>query len=169
MANRIQLTSDGHGAYLKAVDDAFGVDVDFSQLVKIYGNPGGDTPEKRYSPGECCGTKKKRVVGRPDEKHISTSFVERQNLTMRMCMRRFTRLTNAFSKKVENHCHAIALHFMYYNFCRIHKTLRVSPAMAAGVADKLWSLEDVIKIMDEYSSLEAHHNNVVRAAINQPS
>lgn len=137
--------------YLKAVHDAFGIDVDYSQLVKIYGNPGGsDTPEKRYSPGECCGTKKNRVVGHPDEKHVSTSFVERQNPTMRMCMRRFTRLTNAFSKKVENHCHAIALHFMNYNFCRIHKTLRVSPAIAAGVTDKLWSLEDVVMMMDAY-------------------
>jgi len=148
MANRIQLTSDGHKPYLVAVENAFGNDVDFAQLVKIYGSAGGDSPEKKYSPGECCGTKKTRIAGAPDDKHVSTSYVERQNLTMRMCMRRFTRLTNAFSKKVENHCHAIALHFMYYNFCRIHKSLRVSPAMAAKVTDRLWSLEDVVKLID---------------------
>lgn len=156
MASRIQLTSDGHKPYLNAVEAAFGNDVDFAQLVKIYGSPGGDSPEKKYSPGECCGAKKTRVVGNPDEKHVSTSFAERQNLTMRMCMRRFTRLTNAFSKKVENHCHAIALHFMNYNFCRIHKTLRVSPAMAAGVTDKLWSLEDVVNMTDAYFAEESN-------------
>jgi IS1 family transposase len=150
LANRVQLTTDGLKAYVNAVDGAFGSNIDFAQLVKIYGNPGGDTPEKRYSPGECCGTIKNRIMGNPDQKHISTSHAERANLTMRMCMRRFTRLTNGFSKKVENHCHAIALHFMYYNFCRIHKTLRVSPAMAAGVSDKLWSLEDVVEMTDCY-------------------
>jgi IS1 family transposase len=150
MANRIQLTSDGHRAYLTAVESAFGADVDYAQLVKIYGSVGGDNPAKRYSPGECCGIKKSPVTGAPNEKHVSTSFVERQNLTMRMCMRRFTRLTNGFSKKVDNHCHAIALHFMNYNFCRIHKTLRVSPAMAAGVSQTLWTLEDVVNMMDAY-------------------
>lgn len=148
MAGRIQLTSDGFTKYSNAVEAAFGADIDYAMLVKIY----GDTVEgqKRYSPAECVGTKKNRVVGNPDLCCVSTSFVERQNLTMRMSMRRFTRLTNAFSKKVENHAHAIALHFMNYNFCRIHKTLRVSPAMAAGASEKLWSLEDVVDMMDAY-------------------
>jgi IS1 family transposase len=141
MASRIQLTSDGHRAYLEAVESAFGGNVDYAQLVKIYGaTPQADT---RYSPAECIGAKKERVVGHPDPAHISTSFVERQNLTMRMSMRRFTRLTNAFSKKIENHTHAIALHFMYYNFGRIHKSLRVTPAMAARVSDHIWSLEEI--------------------------
>lgn len=141
LANRVQLTSDGLKSYLDAVDGAFGGDVDYSQLVKIYGKPW--EVEKRYSPVECIGARKQPIIGNPDPKHISTSFVERQNLNMRMSMRRFTRLTNAFSKKVENHAHAIALHFMYYNFGRIHKTLRVTPAMAAGVAQHVWSLEEI--------------------------
>ncbi len=117
-------------------------------LIKVY----GDTVEgqKRYSPAECVGTKKNRMIGNPDLCCVSTSFVERQNLTMRMSMRRFTRLTNAFSKKIENHAHAVALHFMNYNFCRIHKTLRVTPAIAANVTDKLWSLEDVVDMVDAY-------------------
>lgn len=148
MTDRIQLTSDGFKKYENAVEAAFGPDVDYAMLVKVY----GDTVEgqKRYSPADCTGCLKNRVTGTPDEKHISTSFVERQNLTMRMSMRRFTRLTNAFSKKVDNHAHAIALHFMNYNFVRIHKTLRVSPAMAAGVSATLWSLEDVVKMSDSY-------------------
>lgn len=146
LANRIQLSSDGLRLYIDAVEGAFGNRIDYAQLVKIYG--GSDGGQKRYSSGYCIGTKQVNVIGKPEEKHISTSFVERQNLTMRMSMRRFTRLTNGFSKKVENHCHAIALHFMYYNYCRIHKTLRVSPAMAAGVTDKLWSLEDVVLMID---------------------
>jgi IS1 family transposase len=142
LSNRVQLTTDGHKAYLEAVEGAFGGDVDYAQLIKLYGaTPGGTTG--RYSPAECTGIKKVRVEGNPDEKHVSTSYVERQNLTMRMSMRRFTRLTNAFSKKLDNHIHALALYFAFYNFCRIHKTLRVSPAMAAGITDKLWSLEDI--------------------------
>lgn len=145
--NRVQLTTDGHKAYLNAVEEAFGDDVDYAQLVKLY----GDAPEAfkgRYSPAECTGSKKERVTGNPDRKHISTSYVERQNLNMRMGMRRFTRLTNASSKKIENHYHALALYFMFYNFVRIHKTLRMSPAIAAGVADRLWSMEDIVALID---------------------
>lgn len=150
LANRVQLTSDGHKVYLNAVENAFAGDVDFSQLVKIYGNaPGG---EGKYSPGECCGAVKERINGRPDPKHVSTSFVERQNLTMRMCMRRFTRLTNAFSKKVENLGHAVALHFMYYNFCRVHLSLRITPAMKAGVADHIWEIEEILALLDGNSN-----------------
>ncbi len=129
---------------MTAVEDAFGADVDFSQLVKLYGS--APETEARYSPGECLGCKQQRVVGNPDPLHVSTSFVERQNLTMRMSMRRFTRLTNAFSKKIENHAAAVAIHFMHYNFARIHKTLRISPAMAAGVSDHLWSLEEIAEL-----------------------
>jgi IS1 family transposase len=142
LANRVQLTTDGHNAYLEAVEGAFGDDVDYAQLVKLY----GDVPEAfkgRYSPAECVGTRKRRVTGDPKTAHVSTSYVERQNLTMRMSMRRFTRLTNAFSKKLDNHIHALALYFAFYNFCRIHKTLRMTPAMAAGITDRLWSLEDI--------------------------
>ncbi len=145
LAHRVQLTTDGHKPYLTAVADAFGTDVDYSQLVKIYGE--GPKTEARYSPAQCMGARKAIVSGSPEFGHISTSFVERANLTMRMGMRRFTRLTNAFSKKVENHEHAIALHFMHYNFCRIHQTLRVTPAMAAGVSKHVWSLEDVIGLL----------------------
>jgi IS1 family transposase len=149
LPNRVQLTSDGHRAYLEAVEGAFGSDVDYAQLVKLYGSLGGNTPERRYSPGECNGIRKRMVEGKPDADHISTSYVERQNLTMRMHMRRFTRLTNAFSKKVENHAHAVALHMMYYNFVRIHKTLRVTPAMAAGVTDRLWEIADIAKLVED--------------------
>ncbi len=150
LSNRVQLTTDGHKAYLEAVEGAFGADVDYAQLVKMYGNVGGGkSAEVRYSPAECTGIKKVRVEGNPDVKHVSTSYVERQNLTMRMSMRRFTRLTNAFSKKLDNHIHALALYFVFYNFTRIHKTLRVSPAMAAGITDRLWSLDDVIAKIDE--------------------
>ena len=147
LANRVQLTTDGHKAYLEAVEGAFGSDVDFAQLVKLYGPT--ITAPGRYSPAECTGIKKIRREGNPDIAHVSTSYVERQNLTMRMSMRRFTRLTNAFSKKLDNHIHALALYFVFYNFTRIHKTLRVSPAMAAGITDRLWSLEDVITKIDE--------------------
>ena len=147
LANRVQLTSDGHKAYLEAVEGAFGADVDYAQLVKLYG-ASPDSSKGRYSPAECTGIKKIPVEGNPDPKHISTSFVERQNLTMRMSMRRFTRLTNGFSKKVENHVHALALYFVHYNWMRIHKTLRVTPAMAAGLTDKLMDWEDIIAIMD---------------------
>jgi len=151
LENRIQLTTDGHRAYLEAVEGAFGGDVDYAQLVKLYGEP--VEQEKRYSPAQCIGAKKNSVEGNPDPDHISTSYVERQNLTMRMHMRRFTRLTNAFSKKVENHAHAVALHMMFYNFCRIHKTLRVTPAMEAGLADHVWDVAEIIAMID--SSLAA--------------
>ena len=146
LANRVQLTTDGHKAYLDAVEGAFGADVDFAQLVKLYGE--APTPAGRYSPGICTGAIKHPVEGRPDPKHVSTSYVERQNLTMRMSMRRFTRLTNAFSKKAENHTHALALYFTFYNFVRMHKTLRCTPAMAAGISDRLWSMEDVVALID---------------------
>lgn len=148
LANRVQLTTDGHRAYLEAVEGAFGADVDYAQLVKIYGE-GPQGQERRYSPMECIGARKRHVEGNADMAHVSTSHVERQNLTMRMSMRRFTRLTNAFSKKWENHVHAIALYFYHYNFCRIHKTLRVTPAMAAGITDRLWSFDDLIGKIDE--------------------
>ncbi len=147
LANRVQPTSDGHRAYLDAVEDAFGADIDYAQLVKLY----GDSPEaeKRYSPAECIGTRTRVVTGRPDEKHISTSYVERQNLTMRMHMRRFTRLTNGFSKKFENHVHHVAIYFLYYNFVRIHQSLRTTPAMAAGITTRLWEIEDVVRLLDD--------------------
>jgi IS1 family transposase len=146
LANRVQLTTDGHKAYLEAVEGAFGGDVDYAMLVKLYGETAG--PKGRYSPADCIGARKEKVEGNPDLKHVSTSYVERQNLTMRMSMRRFTRLTNAFSKKLDNHMHALALYFVHYNFCRIHKTLRVTPAMAAGVTDRLWSLEDIANVIE---------------------
>lgn len=144
--NRVQLTTDGYKPYLEAVETAFTGEVDFAQLVKLYGRPEGNTNERKYSPAECTGFKKTRVYGKPDEKHVSTSYVERQNLTMRMHMRRFTRLTNAFSKKIENHCYATALHFVYYNWCRIHKTLRVTPAMEAGLTKDLMEIKDIVKL-----------------------
>ena len=143
LANRVQLTTDGHHAYLSAVETAFGGDIDYAMLVKLYGSPQGQQDERRYSPAVCSGAIKGAVRGNPDEAHISTSFVERQNLTMRMSMRRFTRLSNGFSKKIENLEHAVALHFMHYNYARIHKSLRVTPAMQAGVDDRVWSLEQI--------------------------
>ena len=143
LASRVQLTTDGHKVYLQAVEDAFGAKVDYAMLVKLYGAPQGRENERRYSPAECAGAIKGTVQGKPDPAYVSTSYVERQNLTMRMSMRRFTRLTNGFSKKVDNHMHAVALHFMYYNFGRIHKTLRVTPAMEARVSDHVWSLEEI--------------------------
>jgi len=143
--SRVQVTTDGHHAYLEAVEGAFGMDVDYAQLQKIYGAP-SDAEVRRYSPAKCIGTDMKVVSGNPDPKHVSTSFVERQNLTMRMGMRRFTRLTNGFSKKVENHAHMVAIHFMFYNYARIHKTLRVTPAMEAGLANHVWSLEEIIEL-----------------------
>ena len=147
LSNRVQLTTDGHKAYLEAVAEAFGVDVDYAMLVKLYGSDlEGDT---RYSPAACIGAKAETITGNPVHKHVSTSYVERQNLTMRMCMRRFTRLTNGFSKKLENRIAAISLHFMYYNFVRIHQTLRVTPAMAAGVTDRVWEIADIVKLLDE--------------------
>ena len=149
LANRVQLTTDGHRPYLQAVENAFDGEIDYAMLQKLYGQPEGKHNEKRYSPAQCIGTECNIVHGRPEEKHISTSYVERQNLTMRMGMRRFTRLTNAFSKKIENHCYAIALHFVYYNFVRQHKTLRVTPAMAAGLTKRFMSLEDVVRLVPE--------------------
>ena len=146
LARRVQLTSDGNNVYIQAVEDAFGVGIDYAMLVKHYGSePEG---EIRYSPAICTGATQRAVTGEPDAKHISTSYVERQNLTMRMSMRRFTRLTNAFSKKIDNHRHSVALHFMYYNFARIHQSLRTTPAMAAGVTDRLWDIEDMVKLLD---------------------
>ena len=146
---RPQITTDAHRPYISAVDRAFGYRTDFAQLMKIYRQTKAANAATRYSPGECCGTKKLWVSGNPDMERVSTSHVERQNLTMRMSMRRFTRLTNAFSKKLDNHVHALALYFAFYNFCRIHKTLRMSPAMAAGITDRLWSLEDILAKIDE--------------------
>lgn len=147
LANRVQLTSDGHKAYLEAVEGAFGGDIDYAMLVKIYGSA-PESAKGRYSPADCTGIRKTRIEGDPDPKHVSTTYVERQNLTMRMHMRRFTRLTNGFSKKVENHANAVALHFAYYNFVRIHKTLRMTPAMAAGVTDHLWEMSDLVAVID---------------------
>ncbi len=147
LATRVQLTTDGHKAYLEAVEDAFGADVDYAMLQKIYGKP-PENGEVRYSPAQCMGAKRAVISGIPDFKHISTSHTERQNLTMRMSMRRFTRLTNAFSKKVENHEHMVALYFMFYNFCRIHQTLRVTPAMEASIADHVWDLEEIAALVN---------------------
>lgn len=148
LANRVQLTTDGHKAYIEAVEDAFGRDIDYAMLVKLYGvDDFGKEASRRYSPAHCTGAEKRRIMGDPDLKEVSTSYVERANLTMRMHMRRFTRLTNAFSKKLENHMAAISLHFMYYNFCRIHKTLRVTPAMEAGITDHVWNLEEVVALI----------------------
>jgi IS1 family transposase len=147
IANRIQLTTDGHRVYADAVEDAFGADIDYAMLVKIYG-ASSDNPDSRYSPATCIGCRTGILSGNPDSDHISTSFVERSNLSMRMGMRRFTRLTNAFSKKLENHGHMVALYFMHYNFCRVHKTLRVTPAMEAGITDHVWSFEELIALLD---------------------
>jgi hypothetical protein len=145
------VTSDGLRLYVDAVEQAFGSDVDFAQLVKHYGRE--SAPEThRYSPAVCTGTEKIVRTGNPDMKHVSPSYVERQNLTMRISMRRFTRLTNAFSKKVENHCHAIALYFMNYNFARVHQTLRVTPAMAAGMTDHVWEIEEIVALLNQPSS-----------------
>jgi IS1 family transposase len=147
---RVQLTTDGHRAYLEAVEGAFGCDVDYAMLIKIYGKPESKNDEIRYSPAECIGCETKWVTGRPDEQHISTSFVERYNLTMRMGMRRFTRLTNGFSKKFRNHAAMVAIHSAHYNFVRLHKTLRCTPAMAANLTERLWSLEELVEVLDKY-------------------
>lgn len=153
LTNRVQLTTDGHRPYLEAVEEAFGADIDYAMLVKVYGE--GPSSAGRYSPGVCVGAEKRRVEGRPDPKHISTSYAERQNLSMRMGMRRFTRLTNAFSKKAENHALAVAIYFMHYNFVRIHQTLRCSPAMASGVTTKLWELADMVKVLEDWEVRQA--------------
>jgi IS1 family transposase len=144
LTNRIQLTTDGHKMYLVAVPDAFASDVNYAQLVKVYGNnPEG---QQRYSPAQCLGTKRIDIIGEPDHAHISTSYVERQNLNMRMNMRRFTRLTNAFSKKIENHIAMLALFHMHYNFARVHQTLRVTPAMEAGISQHVWSIQEMVNL-----------------------
>ena len=153
LAHRVQLTTDAHKPYLTAVESAFGSEIDYAQLVKIYGE--GPKTEARYSPAQCMGARRAKVSGQPNFAHVSTSYVERQNLTIRMGNRRFTRLTNAFSKKVENHEHAVALTMMHYNFCRIHQTLRVTPAMAAGVTDHVWEFSEVVALLDKPESLAA--------------
>ncbi|SPE36117.1 conserved hypothetical protein [Candidatus Sulfopaludibacter sp. SbA6] len=148
LTNRIQLTTDGHKMYLTAVPDGFGEDIDYAMLVKIYGND--PESEKRYSPAICNGCKKENKIGNPDPKHISTSYVERSNLSIRMGTRRFTRLTNAFSKKIDSHAHAVALYFLFYNFARVHQTLGKTPAMAAGIETKKWEMADIVAMIDEY-------------------
>lgn len=145
LRSRIQLTSDGLKVYVSAVEDAFGTDIDYAQLQKIYAS---SQEETRYSPAQCIGCERKRIMGNPDPLHISTSYVERLNLTMRMHMRRFTRLTNAHSKKIENHIYAVALHFMYYNFAKVHETLRVTPAMEAGISDHVWEISEIVALAD---------------------
>ena len=151
LANRVQLPTDGHKVYLEAIDNAFGIDVDFAQLIKIYGNEPGNTSDIRYSPSDCIGIEKRPVMGKPIEADISTSHVERQNLNMRMGMRRFTRLTNAFSKKMANHMAMVALYTTFYNFCRIHKSLRMTPAMAAGLSSELRDLTWIVELIDARS------------------
>jgi IS1 family transposase len=150
LASRVQLTTDGHKVYVNAVEEAFGRNIDFAQLVKIYG-ASSQEDQRRYSPAECTGAEKTPICGNPKMDDISTSYGERANLTMRMHMRRFTRLTNGFSKKLENHMHAVSLHFMFYNFCKIHKTLRVTPAMEAGIDDHVWTMEEVVMMADTNS------------------
>lgn len=147
LAHRVQLTTDGWGPYLVAVEDVFGIDIDYAMLAKLYGPE--PEQEKRYSPAKCVGAERRKIRGNPDAKHISTSYAERQNLTMRMSMRRFTRLTNAFSKKLANLEAALALHYMHYNFCRVHKTLGTTPAVAAGVADHEWRVEEIVALLEE--------------------
>jgi len=153
ITNRVQITTDGHKVYLDAVENAFGADIDYAMLQKIYGaDPENET---RYSPARCIGADMKVISGNPDPKHVSTSYVERQNLTMRMHMRRFTRLTNGFSKKIENHRHAVALHYMFYNYCRIHQSLRCTPAMEAGLADHVWNVQEICALLPKPTVLES--------------
>jgi len=147
VTTRIQITTDGHRAYAEAVEGAFGMEVDYAMLIKLYGAP-SDQPDTRYSPAQCIGIRTGVLSGNPDSQHISTSFVERQNLNLRMGVRRFTRLTNAFSKKFENHCHMVAIYHAYYNFCRVHQTLRVTPAMEAVLTDHIWSLEELVGLLE---------------------
>ncbi len=151
VASRIQITTDGLRMYGEAVEGVFGCDVDYAMLVKLYGNDSFDT---KYSPGECIGTQTAVLMGNPNPRHVSTSYVERQNLTMRMSMRRFTRLTNAFSKNLENHAHQVALYFMHYNYCRIHKSLRVTPAMEAGLTNHVWTIEELCGLIPEKKPLQ---------------
>jgi IS1 family transposase len=164
--NRVQITTDGHKAYLEAVENAFGADIDYAQLQKIYGAPTEN--HTRYSPAQCIGCDMKVVSGDPDPKHVSTSFVERQNLSMRMSIRRFTRLTNAFSKKLENHAAAVAIWFMYYNFCRVHQTLRVTPAMEAGISNHVWSIAELCDLLPtQVSSARQAEKNLVLKALGE--
>lgn len=153
VSTRIQITTDGHRAYADAVEGAFGMDVDYAMLIKLYGAP--EAPDTRYSPPECIGIRTAVLCGKPNPRYISTSFVERQNLNLRMSVRRFTRLTNAFSKKLENHRHMVAIYFAYYNFCRIHQTLRVTPAMEAGIADHVWSTEELVGLLCSRETMAA--------------
>ncbi len=165
LANRVQLTTDGHKAYLDAVEEAFGADVDYAMLVKLYGE--SPEAEKRYSPAECIGYRKTRIEGSPDPAHVSTSYTERHNLTMRMQMRRFTRLTNAFSKKIENHLHALALYFVWYNWVRIHSAHKLTPAMAAALTDKLMDMEDVARLIDDEEMLATIQKRLMALALPQ--
>jgi IS1 family transposase len=153
VTNRFQLTTDGHKAYLDAVEGAFGGDIDYAMLIKLFGAV-PESAKGRYSPAECIGARKEVIEGRPDMAHVSTSYAERNNLNIRMHSRRMTRLTNAFSKKVANHTHAMALHFLYYNFVRVHKTLRMSPAMAAGVTKRLWEMSDVVEMLEAWEAVQ---------------
>jgi IS1 family transposase len=158
--NRVQITTDGHKAYLEAVEDAFGADIDYARLQKIYGAP-SDAEVRRYTPAKCIGADMKVVSGNPDPHHVSTSFVERQNLSMRRSIRRFTRLTNAFSKKLENHAAAVALWFMYYNFCRVHSTLRVTPAMEVGITDHVWTVQELCGLLPENHRIGAQVDKAI--------
>ncbi len=153
LSTRIQLTTDGHKMYLSAVEDAFGAAIDYTMLIKLYGSD--PTPEKRYSPAVCIGCKSETVIGSPDPAHVSTSYIERQNFTMRMNIRRFTRLTNAFSKKIENHVHSVALFYLHYNFVRVHQTLRVTPAMEAGLSDHVWSIHETVALTNQTAESKA--------------
>jgi IS1 family transposase len=156
LANRVQLTTDGHKAYLEAVDATFGIGIDYAMLVKIYGPDPNEEGTHRYSPPQCIGCETNVVSGDPDPDHISTSYIERSNLTLRMANRRFTRLTNAFSKRVANHRHMIALYTVWYNFVKMHRTLRMTPAMAADVCDQLWSIENIVALADEWEARQPH-------------
>ena len=146
LANRVQLTTDGHKAYLNAVEEAFGDDIDYGMLVKLYGE--GPRTEARYSPAECIGARKEAITGKPDKKHVATSHVERSNLSMRMHIRRYTRLTNGHSKKFENHCHMVSLYTVWYNYARINSAVKMAPAMAAGISSKLWEMSDIVALID---------------------
>ena len=153
LLHRVQLTTDGLQSYVEAVEEAFGMDIDYAMLIKVYGVD--SESERRYSPVVCQSCTVRPIQGDPDPKRISTSYIERQNLTMRMSMRRYTRLTNGFSKKLENHAHQTAIHFMHYNFARIHRTIRMSPAMASGVTETLWSIRDIVELLEEHEARKA--------------